>query len=86
MSHKMVIFKAGIDFVLGPPKNQFNDGIDSHKESILRFCGIDACWGPSKFSFKIRALSNDESALTGHPTMATYSYMYLSSFISGTEK
>jgi hypothetical protein len=37
----MLIFKAGIKFVLGsylpPPENQFHDGIDSHKK---RFCGI----------------------------------------------
>jgi hypothetical protein len=39
MSHKMLIFKAGIDFRLGfylsPPENQFHDGDDFHKESIL---------------------------------------------------
>jgi hypothetical protein len=33
----MLIFEAGIDFVLGfslpPPENQFHDGIDSDKES-----------------------------------------------------
>ncbi len=38
MSHKMLILKAGIDFVLGssppPSENQFNNGIDSHKEPI----------------------------------------------------
>ncbi len=40
MSHKMLILKAGIDFILVTPppfstENQFRDGIDSHKESIL---------------------------------------------------
>ncbi len=45
MSHKMLIFKAVIRFVLGsylpPPENEFHGGIDSHKESILwnRFLG-----------------------------------------------
>ncbi len=38
MSHKMLSFKAGIDFLLGsslpPSQNQFYNGIDSHKESI----------------------------------------------------
>jgi hypothetical protein len=35
----MLIFKSRIDFVLGsslrPPKNQFYDGINSHKGPIL---------------------------------------------------
>ncbi len=35
----MLIFKAGTNFVLGstlpPLENQFHDGTDSHKESIL---------------------------------------------------
>jgi hypothetical protein len=39
MSHKMLFCKAGIDFVVRsffpPPKNQFHDGIDSHKELML---------------------------------------------------
>ncbi len=40
MSHKLLIFKAGIDFAIGsslapPPENQFYDGIDSHEELIL---------------------------------------------------
>ncbi len=39
ISQNMLIFKTGIDFVLGsslpPLKNLFNDGIDSHKESFL---------------------------------------------------
>jgi hypothetical protein len=50
MSHKMLIFKAVIDFVLGsvlpPPENQFHDGIDSHKESIL----WNRCLGSLKVS------------------------------------
>jgi hypothetical protein len=38
--HKMLIFKAGIDFLLwlvrpSSPENQFQDGIDSHEEAIL---------------------------------------------------
>ncbi len=38
MSHEMLIFKAGIDFVLGssPPfENQIHGRIDPHKGSIL---------------------------------------------------
>jgi hypothetical protein len=57
MSHKMLIFKAGIDFVLvsSPPppipKNQFNDGMVITKN---RFCGgIDAL-GHKKFKFGLR--------------------------------
>jgi len=39
MSHKMLILKSGIDFFLGsspppPSENQFNNGIDAHKEPI----------------------------------------------------
>jgi hypothetical protein len=37
--HIKLIFKAGIDLILGfclpPPEKQFHDGIDSYKESIL---------------------------------------------------
>ncbi len=37
---KMLIFKAGIDFYLWsslppPPENQFHDGMNPHKKSIL---------------------------------------------------
>jgi hypothetical protein len=57
MTHKMLIFKAGIDFGLGSspshyPKNQFHDRIDSHKESIL----WNQCPGVLK-SLKILALA-----------------------------
>ncbi len=58
MSHQILIFKAGIDFVRGSflphPENQFHDGTDSHKESIL----WNRCLGSlkvSKFGLVVRS-------------------------------
>jgi hypothetical protein len=52
MSHKMLIFKAGIDFFSDPPTTSPRESIiNSTTELILtrnQCCGIDA-WGPEKF-------------------------------------
>jgi hypothetical protein len=65
MYHKMLIFKARIDFVwssLPPPENQFHDGIDSPMELIL----WSQCLGSLTFSPAApygHLLSNDSSPI-----------------------
>jgi hypothetical protein len=53
--HQMLIFKAGIVFVLrSPPENQFHDGMDSHKDSIPG----NRCQGSfSKLMYRVGNLS-----------------------------